>query len=44
VTRTHDGFCWAAFANSRRPETGMEGNLEQLPREMRKQVATWSSW
>jgi CubicO group peptidase (beta-lactamase class C family) len=44
VTRTHDGFCWAAFANARRPETGMEANLEQLPREMRKQVAAWSHW
>jgi Beta-lactamase len=30
LVRTCGGFCWAALANTRRPQSGMEGDLDQL--------------
>jgi CubicO group peptidase (beta-lactamase class C family) len=41
AVRTHSGFCWAAFANTRRENSNMDGDLDTLIWTMVGKVATW---
>jgi CubicO group peptidase (beta-lactamase class C family) len=41
AVRTHGGFCWAAFTNTRRPNTSMDSELDQLNWTMARQVGEW---
>jgi CubicO group peptidase (beta-lactamase class C family) len=41
AVRTHSGFCWAAFANTRRPNSALDGDLDRLVWKMVGQVKTW---
>ncbi|CCD99430.1 serine hydrolase domain-containing protein [Bradyrhizobium sp. STM 3809] len=41
AVRTHSGFCWAAFTNTRRRGSKMDGDLDQLCWSMVKKVAGW---
>lgn len=41
AVRTHGGFCWAAFTNVSRPNTNMDGELDELNWTMARQVGEW---
>ncbi|MET4272072.1 MULTISPECIES: serine hydrolase domain-containing protein [unclassified Bradyrhizobium] len=41
AVRTHGGFCWAAFTNTRRGNSSMDGDLDKLNWSMARQVAEW---
>jgi CubicO group peptidase (beta-lactamase class C family) len=41
AVRTHSGFCWAAFTNTRRTESAMDGDLDRLVWAMVRQVKAW---
>ncbi|UPK39565.1 beta-lactamase family protein [Bradyrhizobium sp. 186] len=41
AVRTHGGFCWAAFTNTRRANTKMDGDLDELNWTMARQVGEW---
>ncbi|WP_426413683.1 serine hydrolase domain-containing protein [Bradyrhizobium ganzhouense] len=41
AVRTHGGFCWAAFTNVSRPNTNMDGDLDELNWNMARQVSEW---
>jgi CubicO group peptidase (beta-lactamase class C family) len=41
AVRTHGGFCWAAFTNVSRPNTNMDGELDELNWNMARQVGEW---
>jgi CubicO group peptidase (beta-lactamase class C family) len=41
AVRTHSGFCWAAFANTRRSNSSLEGDLDQLVWNMVREVKAW---
>jgi hypothetical protein len=43
LVRTHSGFCWAALTNTRRPHSGMEGDLDRLVWIMARKVAVWNA-
>ena len=41
VVRTHSGFCWAAFVNTRRSGSALDGDLDKLIWTMVGQVKAW---
>lgn len=41
AVRTHGGFCWAAFTNTRRGNSNMDGDLDNLNWTMARQVGEW---
>jgi hypothetical protein len=41
AVRTHSGFCWAAFTNTRRWNSAMDGDLDRLNWSMVRQVKAW---
>jgi CubicO group peptidase (beta-lactamase class C family) len=41
AVRTHSGFCWAAFTNTRRNNSALDGDLDGLIWAMAKQVKVW---
>lgn len=41
AVRTHGGFCWATFSNVSRPNTNMDGELDELNWNMARQVSEW---
>jgi CubicO group peptidase (beta-lactamase class C family) len=41
VVRTHGGFCWAAFINTRRADSPLDGDLDRLIWSMAGQVKSW---
>jgi CubicO group peptidase (beta-lactamase class C family) len=41
VVRTHSGFCWAAFGNSRRWNSSLDYDLDGLVWDMVRQVKSW---
>jgi CubicO group peptidase (beta-lactamase class C family) len=41
MVRTHSGFCWAAFINTRRPHSSIGGDLDALVWKMARQVSAW---
>jgi CubicO group peptidase (beta-lactamase class C family) len=41
VVRTHGGFCWAAFTNTRRSNSNMDADLDELNWTMARQVGDW---
>jgi CubicO group peptidase (beta-lactamase class C family) len=41
AVRTHSGFCWAAFGNSRRLNTPLDRDLDNLVWNMVRQVKSW---
>jgi CubicO group peptidase (beta-lactamase class C family) len=41
VVRTHGGLCWAAFGNSRRLNSPLDRDLDDLIWDMARQVKTW---
>jgi CubicO group peptidase (beta-lactamase class C family) len=41
MVRTHSGYCWAAFINTRRPDSAIDGDLDQLIWTMVAQVKSW---
>ncbi|HEY6257304.1 MAG TPA: serine hydrolase domain-containing protein [Xanthobacteraceae bacterium] len=41
VVRTHSGFCWAAFTNTRRSDSALDGDLDKLIWTMVEQVKAW---
>jgi len=41
VVRTNSGFCWAAFANTRRVNSGIDGDLDALIWTMVGKVGDW---
>ncbi|GGI22686.1 serine hydrolase domain-containing protein [Bradyrhizobium guangdongense] len=41
AVRTHGGFCWSAFTNTRRQNTSMDSELDQLNWTMARQVGEW---
>jgi CubicO group peptidase (beta-lactamase class C family) len=41
AVRTHGGFCWAAFTNTRRGNSAMDGDLDNLNWSMARQVTEW---
>jgi CubicO group peptidase (beta-lactamase class C family) len=41
VVRTHSGFCWAAFTNTRRRSSALDGDLDKLGWTMVRQVGGW---
>lgn len=41
AVRTRGGFCWAAFTNVSRPNTNMDGELDELNWNMARQVGEW---
>jgi CubicO group peptidase (beta-lactamase class C family) len=43
MVRTHSGFCWAAFANTRRPHSDLEIDLDRLVWTMARKVNTWNA-
>jgi CubicO group peptidase (beta-lactamase class C family) len=43
MVRTHSGFCWAALTNTRRPQSGMAGDLDRLVWIMARKVAAWNA-
>ncbi len=43
MVRTHSGFCWAAFTNTRRPHSNMDGDLDRLVWTMARKVAAWNA-
>jgi hypothetical protein len=43
MVRTHGDFCWAAFANTRRPRSAMDGDLDRLIWTMAREVRDWNA-
>jgi len=41
AVRTHTGFCWAAFVNTRRPNSPLDGDLDKLVWAMAREVKAW---
>ncbi len=41
AVRTRSGFCWAAFANTRRSNSPLEGDLDKLVWNMVREVKSW---
>jgi hypothetical protein len=41
AVRTHSGFCWAAFTNTQRPSSALDGDLDKLIWTMVGQVRDW---
>jgi CubicO group peptidase (beta-lactamase class C family) len=41
AVRTHSGFCWAAFGNSRSSNTPLDRDLDNLIWDMVRQVKSW---
>src|SRR5580658_1207697 len=41
AVRTHSGFCWAAFGNSRRLNSPLDRDLDNLVWDMARQVKSW---
>ena len=41
AVRTHSGFCWAAFANTRRPKSPLGSDLDKLVWNMVRQAKSW---
>jgi CubicO group peptidase (beta-lactamase class C family) len=41
AVRTHGGFCWAALTNTRRENSKMDGDLDDLNWTMARQVEGW---
>ena len=41
AVRTHRGFCWAAFTNTRRGNSSLGGDLDRLVWAMVKEVKAW---
>ena len=41
MVRTHSGFCWAAFTNTRRSKSRLDGDLDQLVWTMLHEVKAW---
>jgi len=41
AVRTHSGFCWAAFANTRRSNSSLGSDLDKLVWHMVGQVKSW---
>jgi CubicO group peptidase (beta-lactamase class C family) len=41
MVRTHSGFCWAAFINTRRADSALDGDLDRLIWTMAGQVKGW---
>jgi hypothetical protein len=41
AVRAHGGFCWAAFTNTRRRNSNMDGDLDELNWNMAREVAEW---
>jgi CubicO group peptidase (beta-lactamase class C family) len=41
AVRTHSGFCWAAFVNTRRSNSPLDGDLDKLIWTMVRQVKAW---
>jgi CubicO group peptidase (beta-lactamase class C family) len=41
MVRTHSGFCWAAFINTQRPDSALDGDLDNLIWSMVGQVKAW---
>lgn len=41
VVRTHGGFCWAAFTNTRRGNSKIDDDLDQLNWNMVGEVKSW---
>jgi CubicO group peptidase (beta-lactamase class C family) len=41
AVRTHSGFCWAAFINTRRAKSSLDGDLDRLVWAMVKEVKAW---
>ncbi|HEY2230734.1 MAG TPA: hypothetical protein VGI22_23950 [Xanthobacteraceae bacterium] len=39
--RTHSGHCWAAFTNTQRPNSALDGDLDELIWTMVGQVKAW---
>jgi CubicO group peptidase (beta-lactamase class C family) len=42
AVRTHGGFCWAAFGNSRRLNSPLDRDLDDLIWEMVRRVKSWA--
>ena len=41
AVRTHSGFCWALFINTRRADSMLHRDLDRLAWQMARQVASW---
>jgi CubicO group peptidase (beta-lactamase class C family) len=41
AVRTHSGFCWAAFTNTRRGNSALGGDLDRLVWNMVREVKEW---
>jgi CubicO group peptidase (beta-lactamase class C family) len=41
AVRTHSGFCWAAFTNTRRRNSSLDGDLDRLVWAMVREVKAW---
>ncbi len=41
MVRTHSGFCWAAFTNTSRRNSKLDGDLDNLIWTMVQQVKAW---
>ena len=41
AVRTHSGFCWAAFTNTRRRNSALDGDLDKLIWTMARTVRGW---
>jgi hypothetical protein len=41
IVRTHSGFCWAAFTNTRRSNSNLTADLDKLIWTMVQQVTAW---
>jgi CubicO group peptidase (beta-lactamase class C family) len=41
AVRTHSGFCWAAFVNTRRPGSSLDDDLDRLVWNMVREVKSW---
>jgi CubicO group peptidase (beta-lactamase class C family) len=41
MVRAHTGFCWAAFINTRRQDSPLDGDLDKLIWSMAGQVKSW---
>ena len=44
MVRTSGGFCWAALTNTRRPDSGMNGELDQMMWNVVGKVSTWPTF
>jgi CubicO group peptidase (beta-lactamase class C family) len=43
MVRTHSGLRWAAFTNTRRPHSNLDGDLDRLVWTMARKVAAWNA-